>query len=818
MAKAAKIAWGIDVGNCTLKAIKLGMGDEGAEVLDFAVIEHKKILSQPDVTAQKRTELVISALRKFLDEHEVDNSAVVVSVPGHSSFARFIKLPPVESKRVPELVRYEAIQQIPFEIEDVEWDWQTFQTQDVSEILVGIFAIKRDLVRQALEPFTEVGCMINTVQMAPMSLYNFLRYDQKHLQRPDAKEAIVTLDIGAENTDLVIADGMRVWQRSIPIGGNQFTAAVQKAFKLSFTKAEAIKRTARTSKHARQIFQAMRSVFADLAAEIQRSLGFYSSGNRDAKFREVIALGNAMKLPGLIKFLQQSLSMPVKRLDSFDSLQLTSDVSASQFATHLPTMGVAYGLALQGIGQTTITSNLLPREVIRQTQWKRKKNWFVAACAIFVLAGMISFFKSYAQHNDIVSDATSKSRASIKQSEKTINQNKSMMGKYQGEIQTDKAEIDRNAQLYSSRNLIPTIIQALQETLPNAKNNPEQRQLYKAFNDGDPKAVRASIKRSLREQVFIHSMQIVYTENINQEFDLIAKKSTVRASRGGSGMMGSEGMRGLEGMMGPEGFGGGMSMFGMGGPQRGGGRSARGAGADKAAESLEAVPGFIVILEGTTTHKNELSFLCPPEVGIDRQKWGFFNRLEYMGHTDKDILAQAEEGKELSGAVAEPKKPSSDKPTANILTNDFQRADSEVAGELPFKTYIGPGDRKFSFDTSEGGWVSGTSQADQPLGIGITKPEEPVTATRVGGSTLGMGRPASAGRRTTVNQLTLLIDPLTFETISNEYQIDPDTGEIKLDAAGEPILERNDYWFRVKVKIKMKDTDKTSSEETGVVG
>lgn len=816
MAKAAKIAWGIDVGNCTLKAIKLGMGDEGAEVLDFAVIEHKKILSQPDVTAQERTELVVNALRKFLDEHEVDNSAVVVSVPGHSSFARFIKLPPVESKRIPELVRYEAIQQIPFEIEDVEWDWQTFETQDASEILVGIFAIKRDLVRQALEPFTEVSCMTNIVQMAPMSLYNFLRYDQKHLQRPDAKEAIVTLDIGAENTDLVIADGMRVWQRSIPIGGNQFTAAVQKAFKLSFAKAEAIKRTARTSKHARQIFQAMRSVFADLAAEIQRSLGFYSSGNRDAKFREVIALGNAMKLPGLIKFLQQSLSMPVKRLDSFDSLQLTSDVSASQFATHLPTMGVAYGLALQGIGQTTITSNLLPREVVRQTQWKRKKSWFVAACAIFVLAGMMCFFKSYAQHNDIVSDATAKSRSSIEQSEKTVNQNKSMMGKYQGEIQTAKAEIDRNSQLYGSRNLIPAIIQALQETLPNEKNNPEQQQLYKAFNDGDPKAVRASIKRSLREQVFIHSMQIVYTDNINQEFDLIAKKSTVRASRGGGGPTG--GGMGM-GMPGPPGFGGMPMPFNpmMGGPSRGGagaGRSSRGTGSNEDVKSLEAVPGFIVILEGSTTHKNELSFLYPPEVGIDRQKWGFFNRLEYMGHTDRDILAQAEEGQEPSGVFAGPKKPSSDKPTANIPTNEFQQADSEMAGELPFRTHIGSGDRKFFFDTSEGGWVSGASQTDQPPGIGIIKPEEPIISRA--GSTFGPGRAAPAVRRATVNQLTLLIDPLTFETISNEYQTDPDTGEIKLDAAGEPILERNDYWFRVKIKIKMKDQDKTSSEETGV--
>ena len=113
MAKSAKTAWGIDSGNCALKAIKLGLGDDGVEVLDFAVIKHKKILSQPDINAETRDELITEALNKFLEEHDVSNANVVVSVPGQNSFARFIKLPPVEDKRIPEIVRYEAIQQIP---------------------------------------------------------------------------------------------------------------------------------------------------------------------------------------------------------------------------------------------------------------------------------------------------------------------------------------------------------------------------------------------------------------------------------------------------------------------------------------------------------------------------------------------------------------------------------------------------------------------------------------------------------------------------------------------------------------------------------
>ena len=49
---------------------------------------------------------------------------VIISVPSQNSFARFVKLPPVEKKRIPEIVKFEASQQIPFDINDVQWDWQ----------------------------------------------------------------------------------------------------------------------------------------------------------------------------------------------------------------------------------------------------------------------------------------------------------------------------------------------------------------------------------------------------------------------------------------------------------------------------------------------------------------------------------------------------------------------------------------------------------------------------------------------------------------------------------------------------------------------
>src|SRR5207253_10733120 len=116
-----------------------------------------------------------------------------------------------------------------------------------------------------------------------------------------------------ENADLIIADGESVWLRSVPIGGNNFTEALVKSFKLNFAKAEELKRNAQTSKYARQIFQAMRPIFADLVAEIQRSTGFYSSVHRDSRIKKVLSLGGTFKLPGLQKYLQQNLQLDVER-------------------------------------------------------------------------------------------------------------------------------------------------------------------------------------------------------------------------------------------------------------------------------------------------------------------------------------------------------------------------------------------------------------------------------------------------------------------------------------------------------------------------
>src|SRR5437870_10212708 len=113
--------WGIDVGQCALKAIRVEMIDGQATATAFDYVEHPKILSQPDADADQLTR---EALDKFLSRNTLRGDVVAISVPGQGGLARFVKLPPVEEKKITDIVRFEAKQQIPFNLEEVVWDYQ----------------------------------------------------------------------------------------------------------------------------------------------------------------------------------------------------------------------------------------------------------------------------------------------------------------------------------------------------------------------------------------------------------------------------------------------------------------------------------------------------------------------------------------------------------------------------------------------------------------------------------------------------------------------------------------------------------------------
>ncbi|MBA3482268.1 MAG: type IV pilus assembly protein PilM, partial [Pirellulales bacterium] len=397
MAKGGAV-WGIDIGQCALKALQCRPHEKEPRRLvveSFDYIEYPKILTQPEA---EPAELIREALQTFLSRNDLTGDTVAISVSGQSGLARFIKLPPVESKKIPDIVKYEARQQIPFALDDVVWDYQQLtggSEEDgfALEPEVGLFAMKRDQVARALSPLEEAGMEVDCIQLAPLAVYNYVCFDrleelktQKYdPAKPPASTVVISL--GTDTTDLVVTNGFRVWQRNIPIGGNHFTRALSKELKLTFVKAEHLKRNATQADDPKAVFQAMRPVFSDLLAEIQRSLGYFQSLDKAAHIGEVIALGNAMKLPGLQRYLAQNLEQDVKPIEEFNRLSTGSAGANAQYKENILSFGPAYGLCVQALGKSELRTNLLPEEIVRKRMIRAKKPWAVAGIAA-VLAGL----------------------------------------------------------------------------------------------------------------------------------------------------------------------------------------------------------------------------------------------------------------------------------------------------------------------------------------------------------------------------------------------------------------------------------------------
>lgn len=209
-------AWGVDVGANAIKAVKLVRAGGDVRVEEFEVLPFKQVLTTPDIDVDQTIQVQLDVL---MQKHEMDKARVVVSVPGNMAFARFAKLPPVEPKKIPDIVKFEAAQQIPFPIEQVEWDYQVFQQEDSPDVEVGIFAITKERVMQYLANYRAVDMKVDSLTLSPLAVYNTFFYDR------DGGDGAIYMDIGTVSTDVIIVEDGGIWLRTLPIGGNNFTEA-----------------------------------------------------------------------------------------------------------------------------------------------------------------------------------------------------------------------------------------------------------------------------------------------------------------------------------------------------------------------------------------------------------------------------------------------------------------------------------------------------------------------------------------------------------------------------------------------------------------
>ncbi len=487
-------SWGIEVGANAIKAMRLVREGGEIEVAAYDVIPFKKVLTTPDLNVDEAIQV---NLDQFLARHDLSKSSVVVSVPGNMAFARFAKLPPVEPKKIAEIVKYEAMQQIPFPIDQVEWDYQVFSQADSPDVEVGIFAIAKERVGQFLANYNRMNIKLDALTLSPVAVLNAMAYDMDLFT---SGKGTIIVDIGTTSTDLIVCEGGRVWLRTMAIGGNNFTEALVKAFKLSFPKAEKLKREAGTSKYARQIFQAMRPVFADLVQEIQKSLGFYQSSNRDAELHQLIGVGSTFRLPGLQKFLKQQLEIDIIRPDGFKKIKVDGK-QAADFSENALNMATAYGCALQGLAMEQVSANIIPEHVIRARMWRAKQPWIGAAAAVVLLAVGGAWWKVSSEHSAYLAAKAENNKAA----EPVIQQAKSFVVELDKQVKDPRQRIENLQRILDYRDVWPKLMEDVGMAAASLNAQPE-------LAVANYEAIKV-IPRQNRRRIYITDYSARYVDN-----------------------------------------------------------------------------------------------------------------------------------------------------------------------------------------------------------------------------------------------------------------------------------------------------------------
>ncbi len=376
-----------DIGSDSLKMAVMSADEQGPPQLDdFAVVS---LGVPPDTALDERNRIVAQTIRFMLDERKLKPKTVYLSLSGQSVFVRFVKLPAVEETKIAQIVRYEAQQQVPFPIDEVEWDHQVIGDASGDEIDIVLVAIKTEIVSGLVEAIRRQHIEVEAVDVASLALYNAMIYNEGPF---DATTALI--DLGAKTTSLIIAEGINLWSRAIPIGGDNVTEAIAKELQISTDEAGKLQRLARvgeaeaagSDEQVRRASEAVTKVVNRLLAEVRRSIGYHRTQAHGAPVQRVLLSGGVSFIKGLAAFLADKLRVDVTPLSPLAKIDVSPGVDAEALKVQRCLLGDVVGLGLRAAGRGIIETNLLPKAIAYQRELSKKKVFIVGAAACLIAA------------------------------------------------------------------------------------------------------------------------------------------------------------------------------------------------------------------------------------------------------------------------------------------------------------------------------------------------------------------------------------------------------------------------------------------------
>jgi type IV pilus assembly protein PilM len=339
---------GLDIGSSSVKAVEL-QGKLGS--LQLASLGYEAL--QPDTVVDGQImELndVSNAIAGLFSSHQIKTDRVAAGVSGSSVIVKNIIVPQMSEEELEESIDWHAEEHIPFDIADVSLDYQVVGSgPDSLNVLMA--ACKRDFVANIKQAVQLAGKQPAIIDVDAFALQNC--YEVNYEPRED--QTVALLNVGAATMNINILKGIRsVFTRDVSVGGNQYTALLQKELGLTHEQAEALKRggLAPEGCDASDLDAILETVSDMLALEISKTFDFYRATAEDgeAAVERILISGGGSKLQGLSEYLSARFEIPVERFDPFRKIKIDSRRFDPDYMRDIVSeMAVAVGLALRGV-------------------------------------------------------------------------------------------------------------------------------------------------------------------------------------------------------------------------------------------------------------------------------------------------------------------------------------------------------------------------------------------------------------------------------------------------------------------------------------
>jgi type IV pilus assembly protein PilM len=346
--RRAKSLVGLDIGSSAVKAVELKPAGKGYKVTAFGsqAVPPDSIVDGAIIDGAA----VADAIRRLFEGRKIQTREVAASLSGNAVIVKKITLPVMTDAELAESIYWEAEQYIPFDIQDVNLDYQILDPGDAaagkSTMDVLLVAAKKEKIADYTGVIAQAGRTAVVVDVDAFALQN--AFEVNYGIQPG--QVVVLLNAGASATNINILQGEQsVFTRDISIGGNAYTEALQKELNLPFEQADQLKRgdavDGVTFEDARPV---LRAVSENVMLEIQKTFDFFKATAASDKIDRIVVSGGASRAEGFLEMLTERFDAPVEIFDPFKKVAFdTRRFHIEAVDDVAPTAAVAVGLALR---------------------------------------------------------------------------------------------------------------------------------------------------------------------------------------------------------------------------------------------------------------------------------------------------------------------------------------------------------------------------------------------------------------------------------------------------------------------------------------